>query len=92
MVLRFEWDGRKADTNLRNHGVSFEEATTAFGDPLSITIPDHYHSRSEERYILLGQLSGGMLLVVAHVERGETLRIISARKATSRERRYYEEE
>ena len=92
MALRFSWDPRKAAANLRKHGVSFEEASTAFGDPLSLTIPDPDHSGSEERQILLGQSAAQRLLVVVHVERhGDELRIISARPATRRERRDYEE-
>jgi uncharacterized DUF497 family protein len=71
--------------------VSFGEATTAFGDPLSLTVPDPDHAAGEERFLLLGQSDRQRLLVVAHAERGDELRIISARPATRRERRSYEE-
>ena len=92
MALRFSWDPRKAASNLRNHGVSFEEAVTAFGDPLSFTIPDPVHSQSEDRFILLGLSANSKLLVVVHAERGDDdIRIISARLATRRERTQYEE-
>ena len=91
MALNFEWDPRKAAANLRKHQVSFPEATTAFGDPLSITIPDPDHSAEEERLLLLGRTEGGRLLVVAHTEREANIRIISARPAAPSERRAYEE-
>jgi uncharacterized protein len=91
MALRFSWDARKAASNRRKHGVSFEEATAAFGDPLSLTVPDPDHAAGEERFLLLGQSDRQRLLVVAHAERGDEIRIISARPATRRERRSYEE-
>jgi len=91
MPLRFEWDARKAQANLRKHGVSFAEAATAFEDPLSLTIPDPDHSAVEERFVLIGQSRHQHLVVVAHVERDATIRIISARPATRRERTSYEE-
>jgi len=91
MALGFSWDLRKAAGNERKHGVSFEEAITAFGDPLSITIPDPDHSVSENRFILLGRSDQNRLLVVAHVERRNVTRIINARLATRRERTKYEE-
>jgi hypothetical protein len=91
-VLRFVWDRDKAAANLRKHGVDFEEAATAFGDPLSITIPDPDHSVGEERWLLIGQSGAGRLLVVAHTERGDEIRLINARLATRRERDTYEEE
>jgi uncharacterized protein len=91
MELDFEWDPDKAETNLRDHGVSFAEASTAFHDPLSLAIPDPDHSGREERYLLLGSSTSGRLLVVAHTERGERIRIISARKPTRGERRQYEQ-
>jgi uncharacterized protein len=90
MSLRFEWDDVKSATNFDKHGVSFQEAATAFGDPLSLTIADPDHSSAELRHILLGQSFQGRLLVVAHTERGDTIRIISARTATRRERQDYE--
>ena len=78
MALTFEWDRRKAASNLQKHGVSFEEAATAFGDPLSVTIQDPDHSEEEERFILLGRSETERLLTVVHTERGDTIRIISA--------------
>ncbi len=91
MGLEFEWNPAKAEANQKKHGVSFEEASTAFADPLSVTIPDPDHSGREERLLLLGQSSTGILLVVSFVERAERIHVISARKATRRERRDYEE-
>lgn len=87
----FEWHSRKAVSNMRKHGVSFDEATTAFGDLRSITISDPDHSVDEERYILLGESLRGRLLVVVHTERGDRIRLISARQATGPEHRTYEE-
>jgi uncharacterized DUF497 family protein len=93
MAFRFHWDPDKARANLTKHGVSFEEAATAFGDPLSLTIVDPTHSTPEEaRFILLGQSASGRLLVVAHTEADDDIRLISARLATRRERQSYEEE
>jgi uncharacterized DUF497 family protein len=92
MSLQFTWDLQKAATNQRKHKVGFPEAATAFADPLSLTIPDPDHSVGEERFVLIGQSERRRLVVVAHVERGELIRIISARLATRRERRTYEEE
>ena len=91
MGLTFEWDEKKAAANLRKHGVSFEEAASAFGDPLSLTIPDPAHSEDEERCVLLGMTESHRLVVVAHTEQGDTIRIINARPATPAERREYEE-
>ena len=92
MGLRFTWSPRKAASNRRKHGVSFEEAATAFGDPLSITIPDPDHSEDEERFILVGISATRRSLVVVHVERAEDeYQLISARLATRRERILYEE-
>ena len=91
-MFRFVWDSEKAAANLRKHGVDFHEAATAFGGPLSITIPDPEHSIGEERWLLLGQSVAGRLLVVAHTERGDEIRIINARPATRRERQTYEED
>jgi uncharacterized protein len=90
MGLRFEWDYRKADSNLKKHGVSFQEATSVFADTLSITIPDPDHSSSEARFLDLGLSHRGRLLVVSYTERGEMVRIISARCAGRSERREYE--
>jgi uncharacterized DUF497 family protein len=91
MALSFSWDSRKAAGNERKHGVSFEEAVTAFGDLLSITVPDPDHSADENRFLLLGLSDNDRLLVVAHVERGDDTRIINPRLATRRERTKYEE-
>ena len=90
MPLAFEWDSRKARSNLAKHGVGFQEASSIFGDPLSLTIPDPEHSLSEERYITVGRAFSGKLLVVVHTERGDNIRIISARRASRRERKFYE--
>jgi uncharacterized protein len=92
MSLQFTWDPRKASSNLRKHGVGFPEAATAFADPLSLTIPAPDHSVGEERFVLIGQSERRRLVVVAHVERGDLIRIISARPATRHERKTYEEE
>lgn len=88
----FEWDRKKAESNARKHDVAFEEAMWAFADPLAILRPDPDHSIEEERYILLGISNRQRLLVVTFVERPPHTRIISARRATPRERRIYEEE
>lgn len=90
-MLKFAWDGRKASSNARKHGVSFAEASTAFGDPLSMTIPDPDHVADEERFVLVGMSIRGRLLVIAHSERGGTIRLISARPAQPSERKAYEE-
>jgi uncharacterized DUF497 family protein len=89
--VRFEWDPSKAKKNLNKHGVSFEEATSVFYDALMVTGADPDHSVGEERLISFGVSSSGRLLVVAHTERGSTIRIISARIATRLERKIYEE-
>jgi uncharacterized DUF497 family protein len=89
--LTFEWDSRKARSNLAKHGVGFEEASTIFGDPLSLTIPDPEHSLAEKRYVTMGKTFNGKLLVVVHTDRGDNIRIISARRASRRERKSYEE-
>ena len=91
MGIRFEWDPAKAGQNESKHGVSFYEAASVFGDPLSLTILDPDHSQQETRFITMGTSIDDRLLVVVHVDRGERIRIISARKATARERRQYEE-
>jgi hypothetical protein len=90
MSLSFEWDEGKASGNLAKHGVSFSEASTVFADPLSRTIPDPLHSHDEGRFIIVGESSAGHTLVVVHTHRGGAIRIISARKAISRERKEYE--
>ena len=89
-MLIFEWDLKKAKTNLGKHGASFEEACTAFKDPLSLTIDDPLHSNDEKRLVLIGMSYNNRILVVVHTERGDNIRIISARKATKKERKYYE--
>ena len=91
-MLTFSWDPVKAESNAKRHGVTFPEAATAFGDPLSLTVPDPDHSMGEARLILLGLTSQDRLVVVAHVEAADSVRIISARPATKAERRTYEEE
>ena len=91
MSLEFEWDPTKADRNLEEHGVSFDEATTVFRDTLSITITDPDHSVSEDRFIDIGMSHRGELLVVSYTERKDRIRIISARRATRAERKNYEE-
>jgi hypothetical protein len=88
--VRFEWDPEKAKKNLRKHGVSFEEAVTVFYDPLSATFDDPDHSVGEYRFITIGLSSRDRLIVVAHAERGESLRIINARPATAHERKKHE--
>jgi uncharacterized DUF497 family protein len=88
--IDFEWDPNKAGRNLRKHGVTFEEAATVFRDELSITVLDPDHSTEEERYITVGQSSQGRLLLVAHADRGDAIRIISARTLTPKEKRQYE--
>jgi len=85
-------DKKKEAANLKKHDVTFEEASTVFGDTLSITIADPEHSEGEERFILLGMSHRNRLLVVAHVERGDGIRIISARPAAKSERKQYEQE
>lgn len=89
--MEFEWDPRKANINLQKHNVSFQEAATVFRDSLSVTFPDPDHSIGERRYVIIGLSRYGQLLVVAHTERGDLIRIISARRATRKEQRFYEE-
>ena len=90
-MLLFEWDLSKAKENIKIHGVSFDEASTAFRDTLSLTIYDPQHSDEEDRLILIGSSCKNRLLVIVHTERGNKIRIISARKATKKERKQYEE-
>lgn len=90
-MLTFEWDSQKEKRNIDKHGVSFVEAASAFRDLLSITIDDPLHSNHyEERMVLVGMSHLDRLVVVVHTERGDNIRIISARKATKRERKDYE--
>ncbi len=90
--MEFEWDPKKAAKNLRKHRVSFNEAATVFGDPLGTTVADPDHSLTEDRYITVGMSSRRRLVMVGHTERGERIRIISARELTRAERDAYEEE
>ena len=89
--MEFEWDQKKAESNLKKHGISFQEAASVLGDALSITYPDPDHSMGERRFITVGTSRFGRVLLVAHTDRGKNIRIISARKTTRLERRYYEE-
>ncbi len=89
-MLLFEWDIEKAKSNEQKHGISFDEASTVFAGPLSLTIQDPLHSENEERFILIGTSHKNRMLIVVHTERGDNIRIISARKATKNERLYYE--
>lgn len=88
--MRFEWDAAKAKANFTKHAVTFTEAATVFGDPLSGTFPDPDHSVGEFRYVTVGQSRARRLLVVGHTDRDDAIRVITARPATPRERRYYE--
>jgi uncharacterized DUF497 family protein len=90
MELRFEWDAAKDALNREKHGVSFEEASTVFGDPLSVTIDDPDHSEDEFRFVTFGVSVHNRLIVVIHTDRDEIVRLISARIATPKERRTYE--
>ncbi len=90
--MEFEWDPKKAAKNLRRHRVSFNEAATVFGDSLGTTVRDPDHSLAEDRYISVGMSSRHRLVMVAHTERGQRIRIISARELTPAEREAYEEE
>ena len=90
MALRFEWDPKKAATNRSKHGVSFEEASSVFGDSLSVTIHDMEHSIAEERFVTLGYSAQQRLVVVVHTDRAGSIRVISARLAILRERKNYE--
>jgi hypothetical protein len=90
--VQFEWDRAKAASNLSKHGVTFEEAVTAFFDPLSATVPDPDHSFGEARHVTIGYSSMHRLLIVIHAEERGRVRVISARRATRRERRQHEAE
>lgn len=92
MTNEFEWDPEKAVGNLEKHGVTFEEAASVFFDPLSITINDPKHSLEETRLIIVGHSILQRILVVVHTDRGDKIRIISARPATAVEKRSYERE
>ncbi len=89
--MKFEWNRSKAASNLRKHGVSFDEATTVFADPLAVTYSDPEHSNEEDRFLTFGLSSRGRLIVVSHADRGDNIRPISAREMTRKERRDYEQ-
>jgi uncharacterized DUF497 family protein len=89
--VKIEWDPGKAKSNLRKHGVSFEEASTALSDPMAATGADPDHSSTEDRFVTFGISETGRLLVIAHTGEGDTIRIISARRASKGERELYEE-
>lgn len=89
--MLFSWDENKAARNLAKHGVSFEEAATVFGDPLSDTFDDPEHSADERRFLIVGMSERGRLLIVAHADDGPVVRVISARELTRVERAFYEE-
>lgn len=89
--MEFEWDEAKAEGNLRKHGVSFPEASTVFADTLALTGYDPLHSADEDRYVTMGVSADGRVLVVSHTDRGDAVRIISARAATRAERKDYED-
>ena len=89
--MKIEWDAKKAKLNLKKHRVAFEEAATALSDPIAVTGADPDHSNYEERYITFGVSARNRLLVVSHTEEGETIRLMSARKASKGERELYEE-
>ena len=88
--MQFEWDPKKAEENLRKHAVGFREASTVFGDPLEVTIPDPDHSEGEARFLSVGLSAEGRLLVVAYTEREGKVRVVQARVAAPKERRAYE--
>ncbi len=88
--MRFEWDAEKAAANWAKHGVAFEEVLGVFGDAFEITIADPTHPHGEARFVSIGRTEAGRLFVVAYVERGDVIRIVSARQATPKERRHYE--
>ena len=89
--MNFEWDDNKATSNLSKHKVSFEEAKTVFDDPLYVDFYDPDHSDDEERYLIVGELNRGRLLIVSYTERGDSIRLISAREVTQSEREAYQE-
>ncbi|MGV2832042.1 BrnT family toxin [Myxosarcina sp. GI1(2024)] len=89
--MQFEWSENKAASNLSKHGVSFEEAKTVFDDPFYVDFYDPDHSEDEERYLIIGASNRGRLLIVSYTERGDSIRLISARELTRAERKAYEE-
>ncbi len=88
--MEFEWDDGKAQSNLAKHGVSFDDAASIFGDPLAVTWHDPDHSEEEDRFLTIGSSERGKLLIVAHTDRGDRIRIINARPTTTAERKGYE--
>lgn len=90
MINGFEWNQGKAASNIKKHGVSFDEAVTVFWDENALIINDPDHSEDEDCFILLGMSENLRILVVIHCERGDTIRLISARTATKQERKQYE--
>ncbi len=89
--MEFDWDPEKAAANVKRRGITFTEAASVLEDPLSTTFSDEAHSEEEVRFVTIGTSRGGRVLVVAHTERDDTIRIISARRATRRERDFYEQ-
>jgi len=89
--MQFEWDRRKAKSNLKKHGISFQEAATVFGDTLAITFDDPDHSVNEHRFLTFGLSQTGKAIIVSHTERDKSMRIISAGLMTKQERKIYEE-
>jgi uncharacterized DUF497 family protein len=90
MSLRFEWNDKKARLNKRKHKLAFEEASTVFGDPLSLTIPDTVHSVGDDRFITIGTSDKNRLIVVVYTDNEDVIRIISARQASANEKKQYE--
>jgi uncharacterized DUF497 family protein len=91
-MIEFEWAPSKATMNLRKHGVSFSEAASVFLDPFGVSVADPDHSDDEDRYLIVGLSAAGRMLIVSHTERGDRIRIISARQLTRKERQAYEDE
>ena len=91
MALKIEWDTKKANSNKKKHGITFEEAGTLLSDSLSITIPDPLHPGDEERFVTIGQSDRKRTLIVVHTERGDVIRLISAHLENANERKRYEE-
>lgn len=89
--MEFEWDNKKLQSNIKKHGVDFEEAKSVFDDNFAIIIDDRFHSNQEQREIIVGESSGSRLLYVVFVEKEDSIRIISARKLTTIERKRYEQ-
>lgn len=87
--MKFEWDLIKAESNRKKHGLTFEEAITAFDDPLAMIAPDSRHSSHEQRWSLIGEMDSGKIIIVVFTERQQKTRLISARPASRRERSSY---